>query len=301
MKPGTTSYINYPIREGSLRKESYKTATGTIAYTQPEEILSSLGSRPSIGIVVLTHNRPVDGLISALQSEMGDNHDLCIVEGGSTKEWVAENREACLQANVKHHWVSSHGRLTASMGRNYGASKVAGEYLYFIDGDCWPNTGWLRAMERAASPEAIAIGRVEFQQSDSTILQDHRLPQFGYGYSLTTFPWMMDEKNVMIPRKLFDLVGGFDVRWASNSYCWEGVDLYCRLYLRRRTPMIMVYDSLVTHQQDHEKNPDHLISDDNVADFHKRLLNWMRDTPVDDDDILNDWFAALEGEMRDRR
>jgi len=123
------------------------------------------------------------------------------------------------------------------IGRNEGVARSKGEFVAFIDGDCWADSGWLEALRGAfarsdvVAGTTVAVGTPQYGQLD-------RVELFQRG-SDVTFP----SCNLGYRRRLFEELGGFDPRFITA----EDIDLNLRAVERGAT-ILSVPEALVYHQ-----------------------------------------------------
>ena len=114
-----------------------------------------------ISFIVLTYNR-TDALLAVLRSlaaQCGAGHEVLIADDGSNPQQVDLLYKNCpaFECPVRHVWHRDTG-FTAAAARNLGAHFADGDYLVFLDGDCIPNKGFVRAQTRLAEKELFVNG-----------------------------------------------------------------------------------------------------------------------------------------------
>ena len=104
------------------------------------------------------------------------------------------------------------------IGRNEGVARAKGEFVAFIDGDCWADSGWLAALRTGFARSDVvagtthAVGTPQYGQLD-------RVELFQRGNDVTA-----PSCNLGYRRSLFDALGGFDPRFITA----EDIDLNLR-------------------------------------------------------------------------
>lgn len=118
-------------------------------------------------------------------------------------------------------------RLGPAANRNSGASYARGEWLAFLDDDCLPDPGWLRALINAVAEDpgcSVFEGRTYPDRERASLAEVAPVNETG-GYL-----WSC---NFAIRRTVFYKVGGFDERYPYAAM--EDVDLRKRLQKQRHT------------------------------------------------------------------
>lgn len=130
--------------------------------------------------------------------------------------------------------------------RNYGVENAKGQVLVFIDSDCTPAKGWLKALTQPIlkENENIVAGKVSLSDTNSLHAIEFEKNK-GKTY-IDEAPTM----NIAITKKVFDAVGLFD----KTFQCGEDVDLLWRAvnkgYKIRYAQEAAIYHDLESFQKE---------------------------------------------------
>jgi glycosyltransferase AglI len=197
-----------------------------------------LGSNPneptlvSVVITVRNESQHIDQLLDSLVAQEGPL-EVVLVDG--------ESRDGTLE--LAQAFASRHPGLlhvferpgSRGSGRNVGVHEARGEWVAFIDGDCFADSQWLAKLRKAFSQASVVAGRtVTVGKRRFGQLERVELLQEGYD---VTYP----SCNLAYRRELFERIGGFDTRFITA----EDIDLNMRAILAGAaisyTPEAVVY------------------------------------------------------------
>lgn len=150
-------------------------------------------------------------------------------------------------------FVTGPGRGPAA-NRNNGARHARGRWLVFIDDDCQPAEGWMRAIATAVAerPLDVVEGKIVAPDRETSLFRRDVENLHGDCF------W---SANLAVRREYFDAIGGFDEDFAQAG----GEDLELAHRLRaRRARTVFCHDAVVNH-------PSHVMSWAALVEFTFRL------------------------------
>jgi glycosyltransferase involved in cell wall biosynthesis len=180
-----------------------------------------LGSNPShsplVSVVITVRNEAphIDQLLESLLAQEGP-FEVVLVDSKS-RDGTREMAEAFA---ARHPGVLRVFEREGSrgIGRNAGAHEARGEFVAFIDGDCFADPLWLKQLREGLVSSPVVAGR-------TVVVGKHRYGQLERvellqkGFDVT-FP----SCNLAYRRELFAALGGFDTRFITA----EDIDLNMR-------------------------------------------------------------------------
>jgi len=213
-----------------------------------------------ISLVVTTYNRS-DALVAVLKglSAQTDKHfEIVIADDGSnaTHQDCLRSAVSGLQLKVTHVWHPDVG-FTASRVRNLGVAAAKGRYIILLDGDCVPDTDFVKRHRAMAEQGCFvngsrvmlseALSQLVVQGGLSVINQTWlfwlrhklsgdsgkwcpllRLPDFA-ARKHTAFRWKgIRSCNMAVWRKDYEAVNGFDESFVGWGH--EDADFVLRLH-----------------------------------------------------------------------
>jgi GT2 family glycosyltransferase len=213
-----------------------------------------------ISIVVTTYNRSeaLATVLAALAVQDDMSFEVVVADDGSTQshqDAMLEAARACGLPLV-HVWHPDVG-FTASQVRNLGVAAASGSYIIFLDGDCVPETDFVRQHRRLKEQGCFVNGsRVMLSErltqqviAGNTKLYGRgpffwlgqrlaggasklgsllRLPDFA-GRTHASFQWKgIRSCNMGVWRKDFEAVNGFDESFVGWGH--EDADFVLRMH-----------------------------------------------------------------------
>ena len=138
------------------------------------------GFAVELTVVVSTYERPeaLDAVLRALSEQSDDCFEVVVADDGSgpATAAVVQRWRAAFGNRLRHLWQPDDGFRLARV-RNSAALTARPGYLVFMDGDCLPRRGFVRAMRRAARPRWFVAGRrLELSRALTEDVLANRLP-----------------------------------------------------------------------------------------------------------------------------
>lgn len=178
---------------------------------------------PRVGVVVLTQgDRPVElaeGIASVLAQD-GVDTDIVVVGNGWNPTGLPDGV----------HGLGIETNVGIPAGRNRGAARVSGDYVFFLDDDARiPSRGFLLdAIGLIAADPSIGLIQPRLEGRDDVEPPLRWIPRMRKGDrhdSSAVFSCL--EAAVLLPRDVFDRAGG----WGDEFfYAHEGIELAWRVW-----------------------------------------------------------------------
>ncbi len=180
-----------------------------------------MGSNPSdrllVSVVITVRNEAhhIDQLLESLLVQEAP-FEVVLVDSES-RDGTLETAQAfaARHPDILRVFERSGSR---GVGRNVGVKEARGEFVAFIDGDCFADSQWLKRLRERLAGSAVVAGR-------TVVVGKHRYGQLERvellqkGFDVT-FP----SCNLAYRRELFVRLGGFDTRFITA----EDIDLNMR-------------------------------------------------------------------------
>lgn len=182
-------------------------------HSKPESDTGCSGAVSSISIIipVLNEEHRITALLEALQVFRNTDHEVIVVDGGSTDSTIAKARPLC------DHLV--HSQPGRAFQMNKGASVARGSLLLFHHCDSHLPDDALSLLE-SLSPRAW--GRFDVTLSGSHIM--FRIISFMMNWRSRLTGIATGDQSIFISRILFNKVGGY-----PPQYLMEDIEISSRL------------------------------------------------------------------------
>lgn len=161
---------------------------------------------PSVSVVIPARDAAatIGGTLAGLAAQERPPDEVIVVDDGSSDATRALARGAPVVTRVVRGAGEGPGAA-----RNAGAAAATGEVLAFLDADCVPQAGWLRAGLDALARADLVQGRTTPAPGEPVGPFDRTLWVLG--------PWgLFETANLFVARELFERLGGFEP-WLSPA------------------------------------------------------------------------------------
>lgn len=144
-------------------------------------------------------------------------------------------------------FFSNNGNV--SQNRNYGALKAKGNYLAFLDDDDLWNKDYLRYIKKRLNenPSKLVITWLN-KIKNQKVSKFKEISQKVKSEDLFVFNPGIMGSNIVIEKKIFKKIGGFDKKLTSS----EDKDFFIR-FLDKKLKFNILKKRLVYHRQKHQK------------------------------------------------
>ncbi len=203
------------------------------------------GGPPLASVVVPTRDRPAQlaeclAHLARVQAPPGGFEVIVVDDGGSADLGPAlEGVRGALDVQLV---AQAHGG--PARARNTGAAHARGTYLAFLDDDCRPTPGWLRALVGAAE-QGLAGGCVVNALPAACPAASQALCDYLYAYyEAAGGPRFFTSNNIALRRDLYLRHGGFDEAFTLAA----GEDrALCDRLAAQGVALLYVPDAVVAH------------------------------------------------------
>ena len=239
---GTNPLVDFTLRVKELKARESRVVDG-----------------PDVSIVILNLNKSVltiECVLELMNDGDATPREIIVVDNGSRASDFARLTD-WLPSNV--HVIRLATNRGFGEGNNIGVDAARGRLLLFLNNDAFVSAGTIATLADVLAyyPDAGAVGpkflypdgRIQeagaFVSSCGTVTQRGKsLDDLPSRFAVTEIVDYVSAACVLIPRILFDAVGGFDLAWDPAYY--EDTDLCFKLQLLGKYTYYCA-DAVVTH------------------------------------------------------
>jgi GT2 family glycosyltransferase len=176
-----------------------------------------------ISIVITTYNRSdtMAAVLAGLAAQDDKHFEVILADDGSTQVHQDAMKAAALAIGlpVTHVWHPDVG-FTASRVRNLGVAAATGSYIVLLDGDCVPETDFVRRHRQLMTPGCFVNGsRVMLSERLTRQVLAGRAQVYGRGSLFWLRQRVAGNANKLGPLlRLPDFAGR-----QSTAFVWKGI------------------------------------------------------------------------------
>ena len=124
-----------------------------------------------ISVVLTTYNspRPLSASLHSFKNQTDDGFEVVVADDGSTHE--TRNLIESLELDVPyplHHVRQEDGGFCVARARNLAFARTSGEYIVFVDGDCFVLPDFVAAQRQLAESGYFVSGKRSWLREDFT-------------------------------------------------------------------------------------------------------------------------------------
>ena len=185
----------------------------------------SLNNQDMISVIITTYNWPeaLALTLEGFQVQEDQNFEAIIVDDGSkedTKSMIKAFKQKAAFP-ITHLWQKDKG-FRAARARNLGIQKAKGKYLIFIDGDCIPQTSFIKRHRQLAESRYLVVGhRVILNQKFTQEILEKKLPIWFKGNLYWFFKRLGKSCNKFLPCLYFTRTNRYrrQQKWQGAKTC----------------------------------------------------------------------------------
>ena len=172
------------------------------------------GEGVSIVILCMNNLKHTKKCIESIRKNTTTPYQLVVLDNGSTDETLQYVQGVMTDKDVL---IRLHKNIGFGPGNNLAVKVAKGKYICFLNNDCEVGEGWMEQLIKEAEKGNLVGGSLNFVEPD------HEGKTFKHVGMRKTDWGYIEAWCLLIERKLFDAVGGFDERFVPAL--GEDVDL----------------------------------------------------------------------------
>lgn len=198
--------------------------------------------RASIVIPALNEEKNLGRSLPLIRRQLGPEDEIIVVDNGSTDNTAAV--AAGYGAKVIKEPVRNRSR-----SRNAGFRNSEGQFVVFLDGDCFPEDHWLERLLAPFSDQTIGCVAGEIRILNTAGHLENYLSEKGYLSQADNFrhPFLpyAGGANLAFRRSVLERIGLFDEQLFSG----HDADLCWRMQLETDSKIVLIANAAVAHYQ----------------------------------------------------
>lgn len=198
--------------------------------------------RASIVIPALNEGNNLARSLPMIREQLSEHDEIIVVDNGSTDNTA----QVAAFHGVK---VVADPVRNRSRSRNLGFQISQGQYVVFLDGDCYPEKNWLASLVAPFSDPGVGCVAGEIRILNDASGLEAYLSDKGYLSQADNFkhPFLpyAGGANLAFRRSILDRIGLFDEQLFSG----HDADLCWRMQLQTGSKIVLISNAAVSHFQ----------------------------------------------------
>jgi glycosyltransferase involved in cell wall biosynthesis len=159
----------------------------------------------STSVVLATYERAdaLELVLRALSEQEGERFEVLVADDGSGAEVAAKVQRWRTRLKVNHVWQPKEG-FRKARALNLAALAASGDYLLFLDADCIPRRGFIRAVRRARRPGwFLTTKRLFLSEGFTRRVLENETPvwRWSAAHWLARAPWEVRRPGYLVPAR----------------------------------------------------------------------------------------------------